>query len=298
MGVERYYLAPNLLCTINDVRQIPDTLRQRGGYSEDCILEMTDTAPNGRFQPLRASLLAELPRWLAKVGPQEDVLVYFAVHGFQGSDDRLYLAPIDCDPKDPASTGVPVTWLRDQLGACKAKFKLLVIDACHAGCEKGVAAGELSLPFEELKGVATLASSTTDEKSLIWPEKGQSLFSYWLNQGLQGHADRDCDSAVTIDELYGCVHRCVTSTAQIVFGKSQTLVRNIGPKVPGVPVVIRPNPYTLKGTLDDIAEQLATAIQLKRVSKVGVVEFTPSAADPVVARLLGGRFRVVGPLPC
>ena len=37
--------------------------------------------------------------------------------------------------------------------------------------------------------MATLASSTGDEKSQIWDDKEQSLYSYWLNQGLKGHAD-------------------------------------------------------------------------------------------------------------
>ena len=47
------------------------------------------------------------------------------------------LVPLVVDPVDPASTGLPVEWFRQQVADCKADFKLLVLDACHAGSEKG-----------------------------------------------------------------------------------------------------------------------------------------------------------------
>lgn len=300
IGVEKYHRASNLLYTVNDVEQIAHTLQHRGNYSEDCILKMVDTAPNARFQPLRKSILDELPLWLGKVKPEDRVLVYFTGHGFRGPDGSLYLAPIDCDPKNPAPTGVAVQWLRQQIVACKARFKLLVIDACHSGSEKGenqtpqVTAKDLIEPFEKVAGVVTLASSAATETSLIWPDVRQSLFSFWVNQALKGHADRDCDCAVTVHELYEFVERYVRETAKLVFGRSQTPRRIIGPDVPGVPVVIRLEPTTLKGTLEEMAGQLKTAIRLKGVTKVGVAEFSPRAADAETARLLGGSFGLLG----
>ena len=43
----------------------------------------------------------EIPAFLAKPGPDDYVLVYFSGHGFKVQKDKqekLYLAPIDCDP--------------------------------------------------------------------------------------------------------------------------------------------------------------------------------------------------------
>jgi len=300
IGVEKYQLASNLLYTVNDVDEIARTLNERGDFSEDCILKMIDTAPNARFQPLRKSILEELPLWLGKVRPEDRVLVFFSGHGFRGPDGSLYLAPIDCDPNNAAATGVAVQWLREQIVACKAEFKLLVIDACHSGSEKGrdraprVTAKELIEPFEKVAGVVTLASSAATETSLIWPDVRQSLFSFWINQALKGHADHNCDCAVTVHELYEFVERHVKETADLVFGKSQTPRRIIGPDVPGVPVVIRLKPTTLKGTLEEMAGQLKTAIRLKRVTRVGVAEFSPRAADAETAQLLGGSFGLLG----
>lgn len=86
-------------------------------------------------------------------------------------------------------------WFRGLLDACPASFKLLVLDACHAGSEKGedgppsASAKDISDSFKGATGVVTIASSTAEEKSRIWEFKQQSLFSYWLNEGLKGHSD-------------------------------------------------------------------------------------------------------------
>ena len=76
--------------------------------------------------------------------------------------------------------------------------------------------------FEKLEGVVTLASSTAEQPSQIWDEKEQSLFSYWLNQGLKGHADEDGNGEVNIDELYDYVHRNVTQSAEARLHRPQT----------------------------------------------------------------------------
>ena len=70
-----------------------------------------------------------------------------------------------------AATGISIEWLREQIAGCAADFKLLLIDACHAGSEKGnddksaVAASELGKDFENLEKVVTLASSRADQVS-------------------------------------------------------------------------------------------------------------------------------------
>jgi len=297
IGVEKYHRASQLRYTVNDVQRLGDLLRRRGDYRDDDILEITDTALNPRHQPLRASIMAELPQFLAKPGSGDHILVYFSGHGFRDKDGKLYLAPIDCDPANPAPTGIAVEWFREQLAACKAKIKLLVLDACHAGSEKGedddsgIAAKDLGASFRDMEGVITLASSTSDQKSLIWEEKQQSLFSYWFNQGLQGNADTDGDGAVTIDELYNYVHRNVTRTAKARFPREQTPVRIVRTGVDGVPEIIRLKPQTLKELLADMAEQVAWSMEERKLAKIGVLEFTN---DTKLGELLGADFGVLG----
>jgi hypothetical protein len=69
IGVEKYHRANHLRYTLNDVRELAKTLRTRGGVQAEQMLELTDDAPNARFQPLRASLMAELPEFLARPAP-------------------------------------------------------------------------------------------------------------------------------------------------------------------------------------------------------------------------------------
>ena len=302
IGIEKYRRASRLRYTINDVEQLAYTLEERGGYRARNILKMVDTNESEQHQPLRASLLRELPKWLAKPQADDTMIVYFSGHGVRDRQDgKLYLAPIDCDPTKPASTGVSVEWLRREIAACRAKVKLLVIDACHAGTEKGlddeedsyrsVAAKELGAAFEELTGVITLASSTNNEKSQIWDEKEQSLFSYWLNQGLKGHADRDDDGNLTIDELYRYVHRNVTHTARTRMPRPQTPVRIVRSGTIGVPVIVQLRPQTLRLLLEDVAQELSWAMQEHQLPRVGVLEFTN---DTKLGELLGANFGLLG----
>jgi hypothetical protein len=297
IGIENYHRANKLTYTINDVHQISQTLRSRDGFEPDCILEVTDESPNPRYQPLKSSLLAEVPAWLNKPGKDDTIIVYFSGHGFRDAAGKMYLAPIDCDPENAAATGVPIEWFRQQIGACRAGFKLLVLDSCHAGSEKGeedrssVAAKDLGDPFQSLEKVVTLASSTADQKSQIWEDKRQSLFSYWLNQGLKGHADKDSNGAVDVDELYDYVSRAVQHTSEVYFPRPQTPVRIVRSGVSGVPVVVRLLPQTLRQVIGDMSEQLSDILLERRVSKVGVLEFTN---DTKLGELLGANFGLLG----
>jgi hypothetical protein len=296
IGVEKYHRAPQLKYTVNDVRQLASTLRTRADYPEDNILEMTDQAPQPRFQPLRASLQAELPKWLKNPGPEDTLLVYFSGHGFKDKEGKLYLAPLDCDPDNLTSTAIPIEWLRGQIAGCKARFKLLILDACHSGSEKGeekvgVAAWDLGTSFEDMAGVVTLASSTAKEQSQIWDDRQQSLFSYWLNQGLRGHADTDSNGEVDVDELYKYVCRQVSYTAKVRFPLPQTPVRIVRPGTTDVPVVVRLHPLRLRQLLAEMAEQLTIDMDLHQLKKVGVVEF---ANDTPLGELLGANFGLLG----
>lgn len=297
IGVDKYHRVPQLDCSAEDVRQLATTLRLRGGYSADSVMEITDQAVNPRQQPLRTSLQSEIPAFLGQVKPEDSILVYFSGHGFRDKQGKLYLAPLDCNPDDLAASAIAIEWLRQKLGECKARFKLLVLDACHAGSEKGpadrdtVAADALGEPFRELESVVTIASSTANEKSQIWKEKKQSLFSYWLKQALKGHADENGDGAVDIDELYKYVSRNVTSTAKTRFPAPQTPVRIIRPGVTGVPTVIDLKPQSLRQTLGDVAEEVAAAIHQRGLKKVGVLEFIE---DTKLGEMLGADYGLLG----
>jgi len=299
VGVEKYTKANPLSFTVNDVKQLSETLQSRGDYKKEHLLEITDKGPTPETQPFKESILNGLSSWLSKAGPEDTMLVYFSGHGFQDKAGKMYLAPIDCDPKDPSATGIPIELVREKIAGCKAGLRVLVLDACHAGSEKGdtepreLTTKDLQAVFENLEGVVTLASCKANEKSLIWDDKQQSLFSYWFTQGLKGHADSDTNGAVDIDELYKYVERRVRRTADARFRRPQTPVRIVRTGVTGVPNVVKLQPQPLKTTLADIAEQLAITLGEQQIKKVGVLEFTD---DTKINELLGGDFGLLGKL--
>lgn len=297
IAAEDYQKAARLQYTVNDVRQLKAVLLQRGGLELRQITTLTDDGKTADERPLKASIEKRVSQALKRVGPDDSVILYFSGHGFRDDAGRLYLAPLDCDPKNPAQTGVAAVWLREQIEACPAAFKLLVLDACHAGSEKGdeespsVSAKDLGELFKSAAGVVTIASSKGEEKSRIWDFKQQSLFSYWLQEGLKGHADASGDGEIDIHELFEYVYSHVVETANIRFGRPQTPARIIGARVDGVPVVLRLRPQGLKQILTDMAEQLAGLMEERQLGRVGVLEFSSLTPE---GEALGADFGFLG----
>ncbi len=52
IGIEKYHRAPPLRYTVNDVRQLAETLLSRGDYAEENMLEIVDTEPEPAFSAL------------------------------------------------------------------------------------------------------------------------------------------------------------------------------------------------------------------------------------------------------
>lgn len=294
IGVEKYRIAPPLEYTTNDVDQLTETLRDRGGYE---VAKLAENALTPEWQPTRANIFAKLPELLGQLGSAQSVVLYFTGHGGRDANGKLYLAPIDCDPKRLAETGIGLEWLREQLTKCKAHQKLLILDACHAGSARSagqadaIASKDLTVVFDDVQNLATLASCSGGEKSVVWVAKQQSLFSYWLNQGLRGHADLDANRSVTIFELQEYLSRNVPLIAETRFQRRQTPVLHATGITTAVDV-IRPLPFTLKGLLDDMAEKLATAAQIRNLATLGVPELAVDAKSTELA--LGVDFGILG----
>jgi len=246
-----------------------------------CVVLMSGGVPawDRDLWPTCENTKAKLSELLSQAGPEDHVFMLFTGHA-DLADGKLYLCPIDYDSTKPSDKGIAVEWLRREMDRCKAKLKLLVIDTCHAGSDKagggpfGVTAKDLAEPFRSVPGVITLGSSTAEEKSYVWETKEQSIYSYWLNQGLKGHADRDGNGEVDVLELHKYVSENVPFVADKLRSAAQHPVMFMARPVAGVPVVIRPEPHTLEGLLDDMAEQLATIVELREIPAVGVTEFS------------------------
>lgn len=162
----------------------------------------------------RIRLRQEIPDFLRKAAAAEQLLVYFAGHAFVDDAGAVYLAPRDYDLAEAASTGLPLAWLVEQLDACPAREKLLLLDACHALPDPQMAqhqpsSAELyrryrtSSPSGGPQSVTVIASCTAEQRAVVVPgDPPRSLFGLRLAEALTGSADKNRDNSINASELF------------------------------------------------------------------------------------------------
>jgi tetratricopeptide (TPR) repeat protein len=165
-------------------------------------------------QATLANVKRELETWLPSVAKADDrVVIYFAGHGFI-SGGRAYLAPYDLDPNNIPGTGYPMDTLGQVAGArIKAKWKVLLTDACHSGAiapDAEAQALNQSL-LDVSRSMFSLTASRDRERSFESKDwgSGHGIFTYYVVKGLEGEADESGDGIVTADELSDYVRRNV-----------------------------------------------------------------------------------------
>jgi tetratricopeptide (TPR) repeat protein len=169
----------------------------------------------------------ELEEWLPSAAQQQDrVVVYFAGHGFV-KGGHGYLAAWDVDPSSPETTGYPMALVGQILAhKVKAKWKVLLADACHSGkitaetTDESVNAELSQMP----SGFLNLTATGAREKSFEDPRlsTGFGVFTYFVVQALQGYADMPpCDGVITAEEFVEYVRSQVSNYVK-ERGESQT----------------------------------------------------------------------------
>lgn len=258
VGVNRY-LDPEineLEYCVADVRLMEKVLTERCGYEARRILVLVDDQEKDHLRPLRFNLDTQIRNWLLKAREGDTVLVFFSGHGFLDDRAQGFLAPKDCRKANLALSSFRTDDLRDMLLQCQASQKLLILDCCHAGGDKGdddtPSSEELSGTFRKAEGLITLASCRKKQNSQEWRATGHGLFTYFLAAGMTGLADRDGNGIVDSDELYRYTFDEVPLAAQRELNKQQTPVRLIGDDVVGVFALAR------------VAGRAAPAMQARR----------------------------------
>ncbi len=180
-----------------------------GGFAPENVLLMTQDARHPKHRPQRSFIVTMVPLWLTEAKPEDDVLIAFSGHAVE-RDGKAYLLPSDAMHANPALTGIPVDLLKDWLANCKAKRKILILDACHSGAGKDAPAmsdafwqdTERGEGFVRLSSCGPKQKSNEDEALASSVGKGHGVFTYYLAEGLQGKGDLDRDGRVDVDEAY------------------------------------------------------------------------------------------------
>ena len=197
------------------------------------LCEWLTSPQGGRYAPSRVNLLLDrdatarnirgaLFEWLGQALEEDIVTVYFAGHGSPQSPDHpenLFLLPYDAQYDNIASTGFPMWDIETALKRfIKAKRVVVIADACHAAgvgnsfdlarrAGRGIKVNPISAGLQNLSqvGEGVCVISASDEKQLSQEGKrwggGHGVFTYFLLQGLEGQADYNKDTKVTLGEL-------------------------------------------------------------------------------------------------
>lgn len=206
VGAARYTHMPVLSYTDDDAYQLYAFLKSpEGGALPDNQIQLLideDATHEGIVNSMRSIFM--------RADENDMIVFYFSGHGLQGA-----FLPVDYDGFNNRLEHDEISEL---LKNSRAKHKLVLADACHAGgllAARGSSSMNLTIQsyYDALNastgGTALLLSSKGEEYSLEDRGLRSGIFSHFLIRGLKGEANSNEDKVVSIRELFSYVHQRV-----------------------------------------------------------------------------------------
>ncbi len=201
VGVNEYVdpHIPNLTVCINDATSICEAFSRQSGRSM-LLSDIGSIMP-----PTRNNIIQELIN-LSRIAQEDDLLLfYFSGHGM-AENGQSYLLPRDVSLPILKYTALSMSDVREIINGSSARAKVIILDACHSGAAIGKAMMTMTSEFiqnvfEEAEGMAILASCKQGEVSWEWHEANTSVFTHYLLEALQGHADFDQKGFMTVSDV-------------------------------------------------------------------------------------------------
>ncbi len=177
------------------------------------------------------NIMIALESWLSKAGPNDQIILFWAGHGFPDPEDpeKVYFACYDTDISIPA-TGYRMDRVRSALEERRSKNVILLADTCHAG--KLITRGKDSRGISIIpdirkknipKGWVFMVGADTDRQSIEHSSWSNGAFTHSLLEGLNGEADGFQsigmkDNIVTMGELRAYMNTAMPNETQKVLG--------------------------------------------------------------------------------
>ena len=159
-----------------------------------------------------AEIYRALQNWLplkVKKGKTE-VFVFFSGHGLPSQDGKsLYFLPWGVDKDFVEKTAINQQEIIASLQAVQPKSVTMFIDSCYSGQAKGgetllASARPIALKAEANAyppNFTVISASAPDQLSSSSPDLKHGIFSYYLMKGMEGDADLNKDSKITVAEM-------------------------------------------------------------------------------------------------
>ena len=216
----------NLIYADDDARAFADTLIRLGWKRSEINLLINDEATERNVK-------IALESWLTKAGPHDQILLFWAGHGFPDPEDpeRVYFACYDTDITIPA-TGYRMDKVRAALEERKCRNVILLVDTCHAG--KLITRGDRGISIvpqidkmqreqKTPKGWIFMVGADTDRKAIEHTSWRNGAFTHCLLGALSGKADGYLSSGakdgnITMGELRAYMNTAMPDETQKVLG--------------------------------------------------------------------------------
>jgi len=216
----------NLIYADDDAKAFARTLKHLG-WSNSHIKLMLNK------QATKRNIEIALESWLTKAGPNDQIVLFWAGHGFPDPEnpEKVYFACYDTDISIPV-TGYRMDKVRAALEERRSRNVILLADTCHAG--KLITRGERGLSIvtqinkmrrekKVPKGWIFLVGADTDRKAIEHTSWANGAFTHCLIKGLSGGADGyesvgPKDGIVTMGELRAYLNSAMPDETQKVLG--------------------------------------------------------------------------------
>jgi uncharacterized caspase-like protein len=185
-----------------DAQLVRDALVNRYGVAPDEMLLLEN--------PIRASIQQKVTEFLRRIPADGRLIVYFGGHAYMDARGRPYLAARDFELLRTEQSGLPLSWLVEQVEGSDAGEKLILLDTCHTGSgvdlrrqpssQEQFAALDKD-PHKAALDTARVITSCQEGQRGAADELG-GQFAQAIALGYQGAADGDSDNRVEIDELF------------------------------------------------------------------------------------------------
>jgi hypothetical protein len=267
----------------DDAKRVAEVLRELGHYAAedvDVLLHPDAAAVVSAIDELGAKVRANAAR-----GEQSEVVFYYSGHARASA-------------VTPGGEEIPLTTLRERLSALPATLTIVVLDACQSGAFARVKGAEPAADFTynsvsrlTQKGLAVMASSTSQELSQESDELKASYFTHHFVTALRGAGDADGDGRVSLDEAYRYAYRrTLASTARTQVGEQHVTLETDLEGQGDVPVTY---PSEARAQLELPGALDARVLVQHRASGAVVAEVQKVAGPPLRLAFVAGAYDAV-----
>jgi Caspase domain len=198
IGINQYQSFQPLIYAQRDAQLFRDFLVAEGGFEADHCLLMTDgsSAPDHVAYPSRGNIQARIVQICQQILRPGDLLwCFFSGYGvrFRGAD---YLMPVDSDPSQVETTGIPMESIYRLLDAAPTNDIIVVLDINRSQSSlTGEGVGAETAALAKKYGIATILSCLPEQFSHETLALRQGLFTSALVEAIR------YQGCVTLEQL-------------------------------------------------------------------------------------------------